>query len=160
MAYSFGRVSAVAGMKVKDYFPRGRRWFIRLHEKNGKEHEVPVHHKADEYLHAYVEAAGITGEKNAPLFQTVAGRSKKLTGNAMDRIDVFKMVRRRALEAGIKEEISPHTFRATGITVYLENGGALEHAQQIAAHESSRTTKLYDRRSDEVSLDEIERIVF
>jgi integrase/recombinase XerD len=160
MAYSFGRVSAVAGMKVKDYFPRGRRWFIRLHEKNGKEHEVPVHHKADEYLHAYVEAAGIVGEKNAPLFQTVAGRSKKLTGNAMDRIDVFKMVRRRALEAGIKEEISPHTFRATGITVYLENGGALEHAQQIAAHESSRTTKLYDRRSDEVSLDEIERIVF
>lgn len=160
MAYSFGRVSAVAGMKVKDYFPRGRRWFIRLHEKNGKEHEVPVHHKADEYLHAYVEAAGIAGEKNAPLFQTVAGRSKKLTGNAMDRVDVYKMVRRRALEAGIKGEISPHTFRATGITVYLENGGALEHAQQIAAHESARTTKLYDRRGDEVSLDEIERIVF
>src|SRR5262245_37978880 len=69
------------------------------------------------------------------------------------RIDVFKMVRRRALEVGIKEEISPHTFRATVITVYLENCGALEHAQQIAAHESSRTTKLYDRRSDEVSLD-------
>ncbi len=160
MAYSFGRVSAVAGMKVKDYFPKGRRYFIRLHEKNGKEHEVPVHHKADEYLHAYVEAAGIGEEKNAPLFQTVAGRSKKLTGNAMDRVDVFKMVRRRALEAGIKGGISPHTFRATGITVYLENGGALEHAQQIAAHESSRTTKLYDRRSDEVSLDEIERIVF
>lgn len=160
MAYSFARVSAIAGMKVKDYFPRGRRWFIRLHEKNGKEHEVPVHHKADEYLHAYVEAAGIVEEKNAPLFQTVAGRSKKLTGNAMDRVDIYKMVRRRALEAGIKEEISPHTFRATGITVYLENGGALEHAQQIAAHESSRTTKLYDRRSDEVSLDEIERIVF
>jgi site-specific recombinase XerD len=160
MGYSFARVSAVAGMKVKDYFPKGRRYFIRLHEKNGKEHEVPVHHKADEYLHAYVEAAGIAEAKNAPLFQTVAGRSKKLSGNAMDRVDIYKMVRRRALEAGIKEEISPHTFRATGITVYLENGGALEHAQQIAAHESSRTTKLYDRRSDEVSLDEIERIVF
>ena len=160
MAYSFARVSAVAGMKVKDYYPRGRRYFVRLHEKNGKEHEVPVHHKADEYLHAYVEAAGIASEKNAPLFQTVAGRSKKLTGNAMDRVDIYKMVRRRALEAGIQGGMSPHTFRATGITVYLENGGALEHAQQIAAHESSRTTKLYDRRSDEVSLDEIERIVF
>lgn len=51
-----------------------------------------------------------------------------------------------------------HTFRATGITAYLENGGTLEHAQQIAAHESPRTTKLYDRTTDQVSLDEIERI--
>jgi integrase/recombinase XerD len=53
--------------------------------------------------------------------------------------------------------IGCHTFRATGITAYLENGGTLEHAQQIAAHESPRTTKLYDRTSDQVSLDEIER---
>lgn len=160
MVYSFGRVSAISAMKVKDYFQKGRRYFIRLHEKNGKEHEVPVHHKADEYLHAYVEAAKIGEERSASLFQTVPGKTNKLSGRAMDRVDVYKMVRRRALEAGLKENISPHSFRATGITVYLENGGSLEHAQQIAAHESSRTTKLYDRRSDEVSLDEIERIVF
>ena len=51
------------------------------------------------------------------------------------------------------------TFRATGITTYLKNGGRVEVAQQIAGHESARTTGLYDRRDDEVSLDEVERIV-
>ena len=68
------------------------------------------------------------------------------------------MVRRRARDAGIKTKIGNHTFRATGITTYLKNGGKLEIAQQIAAHESSRTTGLYDRRDDDVSLDEVERI--
>jgi integrase len=68
------------------------------------------------------------------------------------------MIRRRELAAGIKTEIGCHTFRATGITAYLKNGGKLEIAQQMAAHESARTTDLYDRRNDEISLDEVERI--
>jgi len=68
------------------------------------------------------------------------------------------MIRRRALAAGIKTEIGCHTFRATGITVYLKNGGKLEIAKQMAAHESARTTGLYDRRDDEVSSDEVKRI--
>ncbi len=68
------------------------------------------------------------------------------------------MIRRRALAAGIKTEIGYHTFCATGITAYLKNGGRLEIAQQMAAHVSARTTGLYDRRSNEVSLDEVERI--
>ena len=54
--------------------------------------------------------------------------------------------------------IGCHTFRATGITAYLENGGTLEKAQIMAAHESPRTTKLYDRTNDQVTLDEVERI--
>lgn len=62
------------------------------------------------------------------------------------------MVKRRAKEAGIKAEISPHSFRATGITAYLENGGTIEHAQRIAAHESPRTTKLYDRTNEQLTL--------
>jgi len=69
------------------------------------------------------------------------------------------MIKRRARQAGLPETISCHTFRATGITTYLENGGTIENAQQIAAHESPRTTKLYDRTSDAISLDEIERII-
>jgi len=68
------------------------------------------------------------------------------------------MIRRRAKAAGIKTKIWNHLFRATGITANLENGGELEIAQQIAAHESSRTTGLYDRRDDDVNLDEVERI--
>jgi integrase len=61
---------------------------------------------------------------------------------------------------GILTKVCPHSFRATGITTYLQNGGKLEVAQHMAGHESSRTTGLYDRRSDDVALDEIERIVF
>ena len=76
----------------------------------------------------------------------------------MSRFDAWAMVKRRAKEAGIAAEISPHSFRATGITAYLENGGTIEHAQQIAAHEPPRTTKLYDRTNDQITLDEIERI--
>jgi integrase len=77
----------------------------------------------------------------------------------MSRTDVLKMIKRRAAAAGFPPSICCHTFRATGITAYLENGGTLEHAQAIAAHESPRTTKLYDRTADTITLDEIERIL-
>jgi integrase len=69
------------------------------------------------------------------------------------------MVKRRAAEAGILSPIGCHTFRATGITAYLLNGGSLEKAQMMANHESPRTTKLYDRTNDQISLDEVERIL-
>lgn len=61
------------------------------------------------------------------------------------------MVRRRAFAAGIKTRIGSHTFRATGINQYLRNGGRRELAQKTAAHDSPRTTALYDRRDDEVA---------
>lgn len=159
MVYSFARISAVVQMKVKDYYPNGKRYWIRLHEKGGKFHEVPVHHTAEEYLDTYIEAAGITDEKNRPLFRTTRGRTRDLTERALDRFEAHKMIKRRAEKAGLPGSVTCHTFRATGITAYLENGGTIEHAQQIAAHESPRTTKLYDRTSDAISLDEIERIV-
>jgi integrase/recombinase XerD len=159
MVYSFARVSAVVQMRVGDYYQNGKRYWIRLHEKGGKFHEVPVHHTAEEYLDAYVEAASIADEKSKPLFRTTRGRTRELTGRALDRFEAHKMIKRRAAEAGLPSGITCHTFRATGITAYLENGGTIEHAQQIAAHESPRTTKLYDRTSDAISLDEIERIM-
>ena len=77
----------------------------------------------------------------------------------MAQADAYRMIRRRALACGpLQTRIGNHSFRATGITEYLRNGGKLEIAQQMAAHESARTTGLYDRRDDEVSLDEVERI--
>ena len=158
MVYSFARVSAVTKMKVKDYYSQGRRAWLRLHEKGGKRHDVPAHHKAEEYLDAYIAAAGIADENNAPLFRTTRGKTRALTRQAMTRTDVFRMIQRRAADAGLSTAVCCHSFRATGITAYLENGGTLEHAQQIAAHESPRTTKLYDRTNDQITLDEIERI--
>ena len=146
-------------MKVKDYFVQGRRGWVRLHEKGGKEHEVPCHHNLEQYLDDYLAAAGIGDDEEGLLFRTIAGRTGQLTGNALWQQDAFRMIQRRAKEAGIKTRIGNHTFRATGITAYLKNPQArLEVAQHIAGHESIRTTKLYDRRADEVTLDEIERI--
>lgn len=158
MVYSFARVSAVVGMKVDDYFAQGRRMWFRFHEKGGKTHDVAAHHNAEEYVDQYLEAAGIKQQVHGPLFRTIDSR-RKLTTNGMHRSDVLRMIKRRSRKAGIRSRVCCHTMRATGITAYLENGGLLEHAQRIANHESVRTTKLYDRTSDVVSLDEIERIV-
>jgi integrase/recombinase XerD len=141
-------------MKVRDYFVPGR----RLHEKGGKEHEVPCHHNLERFLDEYIAAADIAGDPDGPLFPTAAGKTGELTGKAMWQQDAYRMIQLRAAVAGIKTQIGNHTFRATGITAYLKNSGKLEVAQHIANHESPRTTKLYDRRQDEISLDEGERI--
>jgi site-specific recombinase XerC len=161
MVYAAGRVGAVSGMSVGDFFAQGRRWKVRLHEKGGRLHEVWCHHHLEEYLHAYIEAAGIENEKNTPLFRSTRGRSRQLTARGVDRRDVFKMVRRRSVDSGVDVSgLCCHSFRATSITLYMQNGGALAEAQKLAGHADPRTTKLYDRSDDTVSLSEIERIRF
>jgi site-specific recombinase XerD len=158
MVYSFARISAVVAMEVQDYFANGKRWWLRLHEKGGKRHEMPAHHKLEQFLDEYLTAAGIGDRDKTPLFRSAAGRTGLLTELAMHRVDAYQMIRRRTAEAGLKGKLGCHVFRATGITAYLEAGGTLENAQAMAAHESPRTTKLYDRTGDEITLDEIERI--
>jgi site-specific recombinase XerD len=156
MVYTFARVNAVLGMKVKDYFIQGRRGWVRLHEKGGKEHEVPCHHTLERYLDEYIAAARIGADGDGPLFRTTGRKTGQ--PHAMWQQDAYRLIQRRAAAAGIATRIGNHTFRATGITAYLKNKGLLEHAQTIANHSSPRTTKLYDRRSDEISLDEVEKI--
>jgi site-specific recombinase XerD len=120
---------------------------------------LPCHHRLDEMLEAYITKAGISKNATGWLFRAAASKNgTALTDRPMSQQDVHTMIRRRAAAAGIKTKIGCHTFRATGITAYLKNGGRLEVAQQMAGHESSRTTGLYDRRGDDVSLDEVERI--
>jgi site-specific recombinase XerD len=159
LVYTFARVSAAVHMDVEDVYVQGKRTWVRLHEKGGKEHTLPCHHELEAYLDAYMEAAGVDGEKGAPLFRTAFGKTGKLTNRRFDRQSAWYMVKRRAAEAGILSPIGCHTFRATGITAYLLNNGSLEKAQMMAAHESPRTTKLYDRTNDQISLDEVERIL-
>ena len=158
MLYSFARVSAVLGMRRQDYFGQGSRGWFRLHEKGGKRHDVPAHHRAAAALDEYVEVAELD-EPKAALFQSVDPAGRRLTGRALERRVVLAMIKRRAAAAGLPPSTCCHTFRATGITAYLSNGGTLEHAQQIAGHASPKTTKLYDRTADTVTVDEIERIV-
>jgi len=156
MIYTFARIGAVLQMNVGDYFTQGRRGWVRLHEKGGKEHEAPCHHKLETYLDEYIAAAGIADDPNGSLFRTTGQR----TGAAqrMTQSDAYRMIERRARAAGIKTKIGNHSLRATGITDYLKSGGTLEYAQEMANHSSPRTTKLYDRRNDETSLDEYERV--
>jgi integrase len=142
----------------EDYVANGKRWWVRLHEKGGKRHEMPAHHKLEAFLDEYIKAAGIGEDGKSPLFRSAFGRTGLLNGAAMHRIDAYRMIQRRAAGLGMKVKIGCHTFRATGITAYLEAGGTLENAQAMAAHESPRTTKLYDRTGDEITLDEVERI--
>ena len=158
MLYSFARVSAALGMRRADYFRQGSRGWLRLHEKGGKRHDVPAHHRVAEALDDYLEASGL-GEPKAPLFQSVDPAGRQLTGRALSRRLVLAMIKRRASAADLPASTCCHTFRATGITAYLSNGGTLERAQQIAGHASPKTTKLYDRTADTITVDEIERIV-
>ena len=126
MLYSFARVSAVLGMRRQDYFRQGSRGWLRLHEKGGRRHDVPAHHRAAEALDDYLEAAG-PGEPKAPLFQSVDPVGRRLTGRALSRCLVLAMIKRRAAAAELPASTCCHTFRATGITAYLSNGGTLEH---------------------------------
>lgn len=159
LIYTFARVGAAVSMKVEDVYPMGRRTWVRLHEKGGKLHELPAHHNLEAWLHEYIAAAGIGEDKRGPLFRSALGRTGVLSERALLERNALDLVQRKARHAGIKTAICNHTFRATGITAYLENGGTLEKAQAIAAHESPRTTKLYDRTSDQITLDEVERII-
>jgi integrase/recombinase XerD len=158
MTYTFARVGAVVALNVEDYFPQKKRWWLRLREKNGKVNEMPCHHKLEEYLDAYIKAAGIADDRKGPLFRSAIGKTGALTGKPMSRTDVWYMVRRRASDARIETPIGCHTFRATGITDYLTNGGRIEVAQRMAGHSNAKTTGLYDRRNDDISVGEVERI--
>jgi integrase/recombinase XerD len=158
MTYSFARVGAVVKMEVRDYYTQGRRSWFRLHEKGGKFHQVPVHHKAAEYVDTYLDQAGIRDEVRSPLFRKSLARTGRLTAEALTEAAALRLVKRRAASIGLPSEICCHTFRATGITSYLLHGGEVSKAQKIANHESPRTTELYNRTQDAVTLDEIERI--
>ena len=129
MVYSFARISAVVGMKGEDYYQNGKRWWLCLHEKGGKFHEVPAHHNAESYLNEYLTAAGIADEHKLPLFRSVSGKTGTLTGQPLARRNALDMVKRRAIAAGLSDRVCCHTFRAIGITAYLENGGTIDVGQ-------------------------------
>lgn len=176
MTATFGRIEAALSMNVTDYFQSGKHWSIRLHEKNAKVLTMPVQHKLEKYLDAYIDAVGgvdafpfesVTDEhdrskvrktKKRPLFLSTRGRSRQLTDRRMTRQDAWRMIKRRAKRAGLQSAISNHSFRGTGITNYLENGGNLVEAQRMAGHADPRTTRLYDRRDEKITRGEVERI--
>jgi site-specific recombinase XerD len=159
MVYSFARIGAALGMTVEDVYRQNRRLWVRLREKGGKRHAMPCHHNLEEYLTAYLDGAGLRDDPKGPLFRTIGRGTNRLTRTVLPQANAYAMIGRRAAGAGIKTKLGNHSFRATGITAYLKNGGTLEKAAAMANHASTRTTQLYDRRRDELSLNEVERIV-
>ncbi|MGI9488248.1 MAG: tyrosine-type recombinase/integrase [Geminicoccaceae bacterium] len=158
MTFTFARIGAALALKVGDVERRNHRLWARLLEKGGKVHDVPCHHTLDAYLTEYLEITGLGGLPKSPLFPTIDRFSKQLSGKPMTDGNAREMIVRRARAASITARISNHSFRASGITNYLENGGVLEKAAAMAAHASTRTTQLYDRRDDQPTLDEFEKI--
>ena len=184
MAYSFARIGAVTALQIRHTFRQQGRLWLRLSEKGGNSHDVPCHHHLETYLAEWLAAVGHADKPLAPLFQTFTWEPKPkptcssvdpstprqadtstrqrriLSGQPMTQAMTWEMLQRRANAAGIDTAVCNHTFRATGITAYLTHGGTIERAAVIAGHRSTRTTQLYDRRADDVTLDEIEKIRF
>jgi integrase/recombinase XerD len=159
MAYTFARVSAACRLTAADYIDLGRATFLRLKEKGNVEREIPCHPALAEYLDAWIKATGITG--SGPLFPAFTGQAHDImSSRPMRRDETLKMVKRRLDRADLSSLFSCHSFRATGITTFLENGGQLETAQNIAGHADSRTTKGYDRRATRLELAEIVRVSY
>ena len=119
----------------------------------------PDNHNLLAYLYEYIDGAGLTKEPKALLFQTYSSATGQLTGHTLPQANAYAMIQRRAKSAGIATRICNHTFRATGVTAHLKNGDTLERAAQMANHASTRTTQVYDRRAEEVTLNEVERIL-
>ena len=161
MIYTFARIGAVTAMTVDDVFTQQRRLWLRLREKGGKQHDVPCHHALELDLVAYMDAAELRGTPRAPLFQTLVrktGLPARLSGKPLSQSLAWDMIQRRTRDAGLLTRACNHTFRATGITAYLKNGGTIERAATMANHASTRTTQLYDRRPDDVTIEDVERI--
>jgi len=139
---------------LRDTSRRGWMW---LHEKGGKRHEMPCNHNLEAYIDAYIGAAAIAGDAKKYLFRTTRSKAGTLTGNPMTQSQVCRMIRRRTFATGIKTRVGNHSFRATGITQYLKNGGRREIAQQMAvnapatAHKCAFTLKPAKRPSNTIT---------
>lgn len=155
MAYTFARISSVVALDFSDYYAQGKDWMLRFHGKGGRIKDIIVHSELGRHLDDYLEAAEIT---EGFIFRTAYKRSGKLTDNRLTRNDAYRMLRRRARDARIMTKPTAHGIRATGLTNFLKHGGSLEDGQYLAGHADPRTTKLYDRRKQQVSRNTIEKI--
>lgn len=147
MAYTFVRIGGALSANVGDIrYDDGIMWLDMI-EKGAKEHSLPLSGAPRTFLNQYISVCGLS-DKSAPLFQS-ANRNGILTGKRYDRGNSRRMISARARAIGIAGNTKNHTFRATGITHFLESGGRIDDAQDIANHADSSTTRRYDRRSNQ-----------
>ena len=157
LIYTAVRVSAVSGLRLTDFFDAGDQYCLRFREKGGKARQIPCRHDVQRFILDYLDRAGVTDGKS-PLFRTTVRRTKELTDRGMVSGDIARMMKRRCRRIHLSLQFSPHSFRVTTITDLLEQGVPLEDVQQLAGHADPRTTRLYDRRRQEVTRNIVERI--
>lgn len=159
LIYTASRAGAAAALRREDFYHAGDQWMLHFNEKRGRSREIPVRHDLEKIIFAYLDAAGLRdAPKDAPIFQSVAKKGKKLSGGQLHVNDVCRMMKRRLKVAGLPERLSPHCFRVTTITDLLEQGVPLEDVQRLAGHADPRTTRLYDRRDRKITRNIVERI--
>src|SRR3546814_13364408 len=111
MVYSFARIGAALSMCVEDVFMQNRRLWVRLHEKGGKQHEMPCHHNLEHYLTAYIDGCELRAQAKWPLFRTLAHGTKRLSDTPLPQATAFALERRRALAAEIAPTKGNHPIR-------------------------------------------------
>ncbi len=158
LIYTAARAGAVAKLKVRHFVNDGVQWSLRFEEKGGKSREIPARHDLQQFILAYMDAAGIAADRDMPLFRSAVRRTGHLTQRSMSNIDICRMMKRRLENAGLPAQFSPHSFRVTTITDLLTQGVPLEDVQYLAGHADPRTTRLYDRRQKTVTRNIVERI--
>ncbi len=157
LIYTAVRVSAVAELKVADFFDTGDQYCLRFKEKGGKARQIPCRHDLQRFILEYVAVAGVS-EGKSPLFRSAIGKTKTLTDRGLTSGDIARMMKRRCRRIHLSLRFSPHSFRVTTITDLLDQGVPLEDVQQLAGHSDPRTTRLYDRRKQKVTRNIVERI--
>ena len=162
MGYSCARVGAVTKMKQGDVYEEDGHLFVSLDEKGDHRHYVPCHPELEGYLREFLARSSKPSDDcdlnpAGWLFRRWDKKRKVLTGRPLSRLICYHMVKRRNGKVGLAN-VTNHTFRATGITTFLDAGGSLDDARRLANHASVNTTKLYDHRNEKVSLADVQKI--
>src|SRR5579871_702571 len=159
LIYTAARAGAVASLKRGSLYYSADQWMLHFDEKGGKSREIPVRHDLSQMLSGYIDAAGIRdASKDTPLFRTARRKTGRLTEKQMSGVDVYRMFKRRAEDAGLPAHLSPHSVRVTALTDLLEQNAPMEDVQRLAGHADPRTTGLYDRRQKKITRNIVERI--
>lgn len=151
LVFTAARAGAVARLTRGSFAGQGTQYVLRFTEKGGLRREIPVRHDLQQFLADYLAAAGLTDAKpDTPLFRTLNPQKNGVTPRGLSGVDICRLVKRRASDAGLPSVLSPHSFRVCAITDLLTQGQSLEAVQYLAGHADPRTTRLYDRRQRKV----------
>ena len=159
MVYSFARIGAALAMRVEDVFLQNRRLWVRLHEKGGRHHEMPCHHNLEGYLTGYLDGCDLREDRKGPLIRTIARGTRRLSGTPLPPGECVPDGAPAGARGTHRDGDRQPLVSGNRITTYLKNGGTLERAATMTNHVSIRTTQLYDRRHDEITLDEVEKVL-